>query len=191
MKAAAEVFSRKGYDAATIPEIAGTAGVAAGTIYIYYPSKRELFLAVIKNTIINPSLLHLLDNMHGTNISATFQQVMQNRLDLLDNETMLRIPSLMGDIMRDPELKALWRDQFIHPMMSQMENVFRRTDPSGKLEPGEPAIMVRAIAGMIIGFLMLRIMEGEASPLHKLPKEKIAAALVNFILHGLAIENKK
>ena len=41
LKAAMEVFSRKGYAAATIPEIARLAGIAAGTIYLYYPSKRD------------------------------------------------------------------------------------------------------------------------------------------------------
>ncbi len=191
LKAAAEVFSRKGYNAATIPEIAKSAGVAAGTIYIYYPSKRELFMAVIKNTIINASLLNLLTKMNGTDVNITFQQVMRNRLDLLENETFSRLPSLMGEIMRDPELKTIWREQFILPMMSQMESVYRQTNASGKLKTMEPAIAVRAIAGMIIGFLMLRIMEGDASPLNKLPKETIAAELANFIIRGLADGNNK
>ncbi|MBN1367120.1 MAG: TetR/AcrR family transcriptional regulator [Dehalococcoidales bacterium] len=191
LKAAVEIFTHKGFAAATIPEIARLAGVAAGTIYIYFPSKRELFLSVIKNTIINPSLLNLLTNMNGADVNITFRQVMQNRLDLLDNETMLRIPSLMGEIMRDPELKTLWRDKFILPMMSQMESVYRKTNAPEKAESMEPAIAVRAIAGMIIGFLMLRIMEGETSPLNKLPRNRIAAELANFIIHGLANENKK
>lgn len=188
LKAASEIFSRKGFATATIPEIAKSAGVAAGTIYIYYSSKRELFLAVIKNTIINPSLLNLLTKINGPEVDITFRRVMQNRLDLLDNETMLRIPSLMGEIMHDPELKALWRDQFIHPMMSQMEGIYHKTSVS---ESMEPAIAVRVVAGLIVGFLMLRIMEGEASPLNKLPKDRIAAALANFIMHGLGNENKK
>jgi AcrR family transcriptional regulator len=38
LKAATEVFIRKGFGAATIPEIARTAGLAAGTIYLYFPS---------------------------------------------------------------------------------------------------------------------------------------------------------
>lgn len=188
LEAAFDVFSRKGYAAATIPEIAASAGVAAGTIYIYYPSKHDLFLAVITNTIINPSLMSLLSKVHRADVDITFRQVMENRLDLLDNPTMLCIPSFMGEITRDPELKNLWRDQFIHPLLTQMESIYRKTGISDSMAP---AIAVRAVAGLIVGFLMLRIMEGEASPLNNLPKDRIAAELASFIIRGLANEKIK
>ena len=48
LAAALEIFSQKGYTAATIPEIARKAGLAAGTIYLYFPNKRDLFIKVIE-----------------------------------------------------------------------------------------------------------------------------------------------
>ncbi len=46
--AAREVFSRNGFAAASMSEIAAGAGVVEGTIYKYYESKRELLLTVIR-----------------------------------------------------------------------------------------------------------------------------------------------
>jgi len=191
LKAALEVFSRKGYAAATIPEIARAAGVATGTIYIYYPSKRELFVTVIKNLIITPPLLDLIEKLprdRDQDIGTTVKRILHDRLDLTQNEAFSHMPSLMGEVQRDPELKALWNEKFLQPFLSQMDGMFRLMMASGKIRRLEPAVTVRMVGGLIIGFLILKIMEGEASPLNHLPREKVAEELMNFVFYGLTNE---
>jgi AcrR family transcriptional regulator len=191
LKAALEVFSRKGYAAATVPEIARAAGVAAGTIYIYYPSKRELFVAVIKNFIITTPLLDLIKKLpkdSDKDISNTFKQIMYNRFDLIDSEPMSRMPTLMGEIQRDPELKALWNEKFLQPFMTQLEGMYRLMMASGKVRQMEPTVITRAVGGLIMGFLILKIMEGEASPINHLPRQEVAEELMNFVFYGLSNE---
>jgi AcrR family transcriptional regulator len=185
LKAAMEIFSRKGYAAATIPEIAAAAGIAAGTIYLYYPSKRELFIAVIKNFIITTPLLDLIGKIPKENTAVVLKHILQDRFDLLKSDTMSRMPSLIGEVQRDPELKALWLEQFLHPFLSQIEFGYRAMAASGKFRRLEPSVAVRAVGGMILGFLLLKVMEGDTSPLERLPQEKVADDMVNFVLHGL------
>jgi AcrR family transcriptional regulator len=191
LKAATEVFSRKGYAAATVPEIALMAGVAVGTIYLYYPSKRELFIAVIRNLIITTPLLDLIEKIPREQDSdLIFKRILQDRFDLIKNEAFSRMPSLMGEVQRDPELKALWNEKFIQPFMSQMDGMFRLMMASGKVRQMEPAVAARAVGGMILGFLMLRIMEGDASPINRLPQEKVVEDLMNFVFYGLTNEGE-
>ncbi len=185
LEAATEVFARKGFTAATIPEIARLAGVAAGTIYLYYPSKRDMFLSVIKNLIFTTPLLSLIARIPEGDIAATFKDILKNRFDLIRSEPVSRIPSFMGEIQRDPELKTLWVKQFLQPILSQMEGVYRTMTTSGKFRRLEPSIAVRAVAGLLFGLLMLRIIEGETSPLDRLPQDEVADDLVDFVLHGL------
>jgi AcrR family transcriptional regulator len=189
LKAALEIFSRKGYAAATIPEIARLAGVAVGTIYIYYPSKRELFIATIKNLIITTPLLDLIEKLpREPDSDLIFKRILQDRFDLTRNEAFSRMPSLMGEIQRDPELKALWVEKFIQPFMAQLDGMYRLMMASGKVRQMEPAVTVRAVGGLILGFLILRIMEGEASPINRLPREKVIDDLLNFVFYGLTNE---
>jgi AcrR family transcriptional regulator len=188
LKAAMEAFSQKGYAAATIPEIARLAGIAAGTIYLYFPSKRELFIAVIKNFIITAPLLDLINKIPQGNIDAVFRKILRNRFDLIKSAPMSRMPSLIGEVQRDPELKALWIRQFLQPFLARMEGVYRLISASGKFRRMEPAVAARAVGGMIFGFLMLKVMESDASPLARLPQDKVADDLVNFVLHGLLKE---
>jgi AcrR family transcriptional regulator len=47
LDAAREVFFNAGFEAANLDEVAGLAGVAKGTIYRYFESKAELYVAVL------------------------------------------------------------------------------------------------------------------------------------------------
>jgi len=191
LKAALEVFIRKGYTAATIPEIAGSAGIAVGTIYNYYPGKRELFIAVIKNYIINDPLLEIIDNIPEADIILTFRRLMRNRLELMETEPGSLIPYLMSEIARDPELKALWVEQFIQPFFTRIESICRVMMGSSRFRYIEPAVVARAVGGLVIGLTTLRILEGEKSPLIRLSQQEVADALAELILHGLTADSGK
>ena len=48
LKAAMKVFSEKGYHEASMDDVANLAGVGKGTVYRNFPSKQDLFLALIE-----------------------------------------------------------------------------------------------------------------------------------------------
>lgn len=50
--AARKVFSQRGFQNATMDEIAKLAGVAKGTIYLYYPSKQAAYWAAMEQGIL-------------------------------------------------------------------------------------------------------------------------------------------
>ena len=51
LTAAAEEFARAGFERASVDAISLAAGYAKGTIYNYFPSKEELFLAVVEEAL--------------------------------------------------------------------------------------------------------------------------------------------
>lgn len=46
LEAAERVFAEKGFDGAKIKDVADAAGLALGTVYVLFPSKRDVFAAV-------------------------------------------------------------------------------------------------------------------------------------------------
>jgi AcrR family transcriptional regulator len=56
-EAARAVFGRRGFEAATMRDVAAAAGVSTGSVYRLYPSKDELLLAVMQRFIANVSAL--------------------------------------------------------------------------------------------------------------------------------------
>ncbi len=49
--AALDLFARKGFSAARLDDVAAAAGVAKGTIYLYFSSKQDLLEAIVASTI--------------------------------------------------------------------------------------------------------------------------------------------
>src|SRR5689334_10675167 len=51
LSAARVVFSRQGFHDATIDDIAREAGVAKGTVYLYFKSKQEIYLEALRDGV--------------------------------------------------------------------------------------------------------------------------------------------
>jgi AcrR family transcriptional regulator len=47
LDAARRLFARKGFEGASVDEVAEAAGLAKATVYAYFPSKRDLYLAAL------------------------------------------------------------------------------------------------------------------------------------------------
>ncbi len=52
LDAATELFAAHGYDAVGTPEIAQKAGVSVGTFYRYFDDKHEVYLEIMRRTIV-------------------------------------------------------------------------------------------------------------------------------------------
>ncbi len=52
LQAARQVFARRGFADASMDEIAQAAGLAKGTLYLYYASKRELYRAALRAGLV-------------------------------------------------------------------------------------------------------------------------------------------
>ncbi|MGE5236401.1 MAG: TetR/AcrR family transcriptional regulator [Acidobacteriota bacterium] len=66
LAAAHAVFARKGFQKATISDVARAAGVAKGTVYLYYPSKRAVYWAAFRR-----DLIALRDRTHAAMAAAS------------------------------------------------------------------------------------------------------------------------
>ena len=51
LKAARKVFARHGYHGATMDDVAEACSIAKGTLYLYFKSKRQIYLGVLKEDL--------------------------------------------------------------------------------------------------------------------------------------------
>jgi TetR/AcrR family transcriptional regulator len=51
LKAARKVFARHGFDGATMDDVAEASSIAKGTLYLYFKSKRQIYLGVLKEDL--------------------------------------------------------------------------------------------------------------------------------------------
>ncbi len=184
-EAAIRIFSKKGFGETTIPEIALEAGVATGTIYNYYPSKRDLLVNIVKDFIITEPFMELFKNARDSDFPTFINAVINNRMDFLNKYENRPLFFLMGEIQRDQELKRLYVKQVIKPVMDIMERFYGNGVASGSFHTSNPIVVTRAIGGMVIGMILLDELEGENSPIKTMPRQEFVSELTNIILHGI------
>jgi AcrR family transcriptional regulator len=88
--AAVEIFSKKGFNAATTKDIAKAAGVAEGTIFRYYKTKKDILHVImlkmveILSAIAIKSVEELLKNAKDKELKQIFYEILIDRMELFD-----------------------------------------------------------------------------------------------------------
>jgi TetR/AcrR family fatty acid metabolism transcriptional regulator len=184
LDAALTVFSRKGYGEATMPDIAREAGIAVGTIYNYYEGKRELLASLLASYVSTQPFVRLLEQALGADERTILTAVIRERLDF-GFENMDRFFFLMSEVQRDPELRRLYAEEVLWPVLVLLEKYLESRAEAGAFRPVDAGLAARVLGGMMIGFLALSRIEGEGGPYWRAPRGELAAGIADLILSGL------
>ena len=65
--AALASFAERGYAATKLEDVAAAAGISKGTIYLYFPTKEDLFRAVVRQAVL-PNLEDVFLKLTGHSI---------------------------------------------------------------------------------------------------------------------------
>jgi len=184
LDAALAVFSRKGYGEATIPDIAREGGMAVGTIYNYYPSKRDVLVSVLASRVLSEPFLRLMELPPEADDKVFFRSLIEDRLTMLTRNAD-KFLFMLGELYRDPGLRRQWAQKVVQPALSRAEKRVASRIDAGAFRPMKAEVTVRALAGMAIGFAVLAMIEGEESPCRGIPTEELAAQLAGIALEGV------
>lgn len=132
LDAARDLFAKKGYEETTIAEIAQVAGIAVGTVYLYFHNKHEILTGValdleasITEVFQNPALLDLpIEEMPRALIDAIFRSGCQ-KIDV--------ISLLQVDMQSSKEI--LLHKQANERITSAIDTFFQHAIAQGKLAP--------------------------------------------------------
>ena len=186
LDAALAVFSRKGYGEATIPDIAREGEMAVGTIYNYYPSKRDLLVSVLASRVLSDPFVQLLEQSPEADDKAFFRSLIEDRLTLLTRNAD-KFVFMLGEAYRDQEFRRQWVMEVVEPALKRAEKRVASRIDSGAFRPMNASVTVRALAGMAIGFAVLAMIEGEESPCRGIPIEEMASQMGDIVLTGVRV----
>lgn len=183
LEAAAAVFAEKGFQRATMKEIAAEAGVVPGTIYLYFEGKRDLLMAIADHLIAQP-MDQTLSRGTQMDTQAFLAAILQERMRFArENKALLR--ALVPEIWTDPELQTRFFTQIVGPILAGSAGYLEHKIVEGRLRDCRSEIVVPAIAGTIIFFAAFRALV----PGHILPgisEDEVIEELTRLFLYGLA-----
>ncbi|EKP95290.1 TetR/AcrR family transcriptional regulator [Thermaerobacter subterraneus] len=143
LRTATAVFARSNYRSSTTAEIAAEAGVSEPLIYRYYPSKKQLFLAVLDD--VTRRILQRWETVRRSEPSslACLRRIGQDYLDLVDrNSEDLKVFFKAVSEDSDPEIRRFLAESY-RKYARYLEEVAREGQERGEIRRDVPA---RAIA---------------------------------------------
>ena len=117
LDAALELFVEKGYAATRTGEVAQRAGVSKGTLYLYYPSKEDLFKAVVRHNL--SSLIAEGEELAGafagssSELLATLMHIWWERVGSTSAAGIHKI--VLAEVRNFPEMAQFYTDEVIIP----------------------------------------------------------------------------
>ncbi len=181
LDAAVRVFARKGFHATRVSEVAKAAGVADGTIYLYFKSKDDLLVSLFEHRV--ERLLAYLDTELPRVASASFklQRVIELQLGLLEGERDLA--EVVTVILRQStKLMKEYAAPKFTAYLDAIARVIAEGQASGELRADlSPHLAARAIFGALDAITMTWAL-GKAEPGGLL---RASGQLVEMVLRGL------
>jgi AcrR family transcriptional regulator len=190
--AAIESFAEKGFAATSTSEIAKKAGVAEGTIFRHYKTKKELLLSIVAPMMakfIAPFVIKDFNKVLNQDYE-TFEDfvkaMIENRTKfLINNMQLFRI--LIQEIPFQPELKEQFKEHIANKIFERFQEIIEHYQAKGQLIDMPPYSVIRVTASTIFGYIIARYL---LVPEAEWDDEAEIERTVQFLMHGLSARGK-
>lgn len=189
--AAAEIFARKGFAAASTSEIAQQAGVAEGTIFRHYRTKKDLLLSIVApvmSRVVAPFVIRDFGRVFEDRYDSFDQflrAVIENRIIFLKKHmSILKI--FVQEVPFHPDLQEQFQKVVLKQVLSRMTIIVDRFREEGKLIDLPSTTIIRLAVSTMIGYVIVRALYGEQEGA-QWDDEMERQATIDFIMRGLAV----
>jgi AcrR family transcriptional regulator len=176
--AAREKFSEKGYNQTPMSDIAQEAGIAHGTLYLYYPAKEALAQALCEDFFERLGRL-VLPRAEAAENLEDLVQVLALALDFIRGESdLMRMLNLQSGLSNEPgsEPEKTVRVKFY----SELSRVLEAKMEQGIVARYEPEALAVLVAGLVEWVAEAALVQGFGS------LEQYEPTLFAFVRNALA-----
>lgn len=152
LEAALDLFVEKGFAATRAEEVALRAGVSKGTLFLYFPSKEELFKAVVRENLVR-------HQTEGAQEIARFEGSTPELLEELMLEWWRRYGAtkasgisklVMSEASNFPDLARFFQEEVVTPGHAMVRSVLQRGIDRGEFRPVELDVTVHSVMAPLL-----------------------------------------
>jgi AcrR family transcriptional regulator len=182
LDAATRVFAEKGYHRATIRDVAKAAGVADGTIYNYFENKTALLMGILHRVSVTERRAEDFSRSASVGLEDFLRAYTRQRFEELDHIGVQVFQVLFAELLTNAELRQQYYQQAVEPSFALAEERMRLWVSEGPLAGSDPQLLARALAGMVVGVLLLRVLGDQELEAHW---KEIPDLIATLLLNGL------
>lgn len=151
-------FLDAGYEATRLDDVARRAGVAKGTVYLYFETKEHLFRAVVQQvTATNVRQLRETVRQFDGAFVDFVPLFLSQAATSIGNSRSPRIAALiLRESERFPDLGRIWVEEVVAPMFGALQALVERSQKKGEVCDGDPRIHVFSLIGPMFAAILSR-----------------------------------
>lgn len=161
VSAAIEIFSEKGFAATTTNAIAKKAGVAEGTIFHYYKTKKDLLFAIPEylsifsvSKVFMQDISRILENPYEK-FEDFLRAIIENRRDFASaNATLIKV--LFQELPFQPELRNKISQTILFPAIDKLVKAIDKFKEQGQIINIPSVSVVNLMFTSIFGYFFAR-----------------------------------
>jgi AcrR family transcriptional regulator len=187
LDAATTIFSEKGFHRSTIKDVAKEAGIADGTIYIYFENKTALLLGILNRLNESDKRETYFEQSADMDIDSFFRQHVRQRLEMFDQMGMDVVKIVLSEVLTNLDLRDMYYQQVVAPTFELAQTYFQKWMDEGLIRRFDVSVTMRMITSMILGLLVLRLM-GDTTLEEQW--QKLPDVIADMVLYGIQGEEK-
>jgi AcrR family transcriptional regulator len=190
LDAALDLFVEKGFAATRSEEVAARAGVSKGTLFLYFPSKEELFKAVVRENMSGrfAEWQEEFETFEGSTADMVryCMRVWWERIGATRASGITKL--MISEARNFPELAAFYQQEVIRPGTELVRRILQRGVERGEFRAIDVDYTVFGIVAPMIFLIMMKHSLGACVPQdYPLDPERYIAAQVETLLQGLCL----
>jgi TetR/AcrR family transcriptional regulator len=188
LDAALDLFVEKGFAATRSEEVAARAGVSKGTLFLYFPSKEELFKAVVRDNISGrfAEWQEEFKTFEGSTADMVryCMRVWWERIGATRASGITKL--MISEARNFPELAAFYQQEVIRPGTDLVRRILQRGVASGEFRAIDIEYTVFSIVAPMIFLIMMKHSLGACAPQdYPLDPQRYVEAQLETLLLGL------
>lgn len=187
--AALDLFVERGFAATRLDDVARRAGVSKGTVYLYFPSKEELFKQVILTGIV-PVLdagAQLLEEHRGS-CAELLRALLHGWWERIGATQLAGIPKLMiAEAGNFPELARFYYENVIQRGRAIIVEILRRGTARGEFRAVDAELAIETLFGPLLLLAIWRYSFASCCPAASVDACRFIDAHLDLLLHGLQV----
>ncbi|HEY7340255.1 MAG TPA: TetR/AcrR family transcriptional regulator [Ktedonobacterales bacterium] len=168
LQATSEVLIEKGYDAMSMEEVASRIGISRAAIYLHFPSKEDLVLALLQRGVESSAEQLDLILAEASSPREKVRMIIEQTYGGMSQPSfqvfsaILHSPSFLSKASEARKnMQGLWR-----PTLQRLSTVLEEGKRSGDFDPDMPTVlMVSLLGGLLSPFTYKRMVDEEQMPL--------------------------
>lgn len=190
LDAALDLFVEKGFAATRSEEVAARAGVSKGTLFLYFPTKEELFKAVVRENLSGrfSEWQHEFETFEGTTADMVryCMRVWWERIGATRASGITKL--MISEARNFPELAAFYQQEVIRPGTDLVRRILQRGMASGEFRSVDLDYAVFGIVAPMIFLIMMKHSLAPCAPQdYELDPQRYVETQVELLLHGLCV----